>query len=75
MEKFSVFLSEKVSLQDLKHAAQKDKDKTIMIMDADGKHYSLSLDAINDAEDGSVFADDEDGKSFEVRIKDISKID
>jgi hypothetical protein len=36
------------------------------------KHYSLSLDAIRDAEDGSVFAND-DSKSLEVHIKGISK--
>ena len=73
--KFKGFVFESISYNDLEKAMKKSDDDVIMIMTSNGKHYSLSKDALEDSEgEDSVFADDEDGESHEIFLKNISKI-
>lgn len=72
---FKEFIIESITYSDLEKAMKKSKDDVIMIMTSSGKHFSVSKDALEDSEgEDYVFADDEDGESHEIMIKNISKI-
>lgn len=68
-------INESIEMSSLIYAAKKDKDKTIMVMTSNGKHFSITLDQILDSDgEESVFGCDEDGEEHEIFLKNISKI-